>query len=299
MAKKAKYFTKKGVGKGLGFVGNTALGRALGPLGLGYTAYNMINDETVGHSDLGTAAGYALDAGLAGAATGAAIGSFIPVVGTAIGAAVGGILGAATAGVTSMYGDDLGITNTNKTQTETLKTVHDRNRKKKQERYKAKFERDHGNLFGMFGDDGDYVTDKATGRVLFVKNTGKGEIYDVKTGKVIIEKYGNYKSWSANKNTKAEEYIKEKSKYIADLGGDKNKIDTKEEIEMLIASISKNQDQVGRMTIEQQNAIIELLSGLVKTHAAGADQTIAAVNSLHKTIATTDKLGAEIQSGNK
>ena len=148
-------------------------------------------------------------------------------------------------------------------------------------------------------DDGHYEIDKVTGRVLFIKETGKHEIYDVKTGKVLFEEKSNFKAWYADKNTKAKDYIKEKSKYIADLGGDKNKVDTKEEIIMLVESISKSQDQMSHMTIEQQNAIIELLSGLVKTHAAGADQTIAAVNNLHRTIAATNKLGVEIQSGNK
>jgi hypothetical protein len=143
------------------------------------------------------------------------------------------------------------------------------------------------------------MTDPTTGRVLFVKTTGKGEVYDVKTGKVIIEKYGNYKSWSANKNTKAAEYIKEKSKYIADLGGEKDKIDTKEEVEMLLASISKDQNQVGKMSVEQQNAMIDLLTGLIKTQAAGADQLISAVNSMHRTVAAKAKLGSEVQSGNK
>jgi len=272
MAKKAKYFATKGAGR-------FAL-----PAGLSYLALQNIdlNSNAVGNT---------IDSALTGAMTGAMIGSMIPIVGTAAGAILGALVAGGATGYTSMYNPKT-LTNSEK-----LNKVSERNRKNRQARYKSKFELDHTDLFHAYGDEGDYKIDPTTGRVLFFKRSGDMEVYDVKSGRVITNIRKDAKSWMANKKTKANEYIQEKAKYISGAGGDPTKIDTKEEIEMLLASISKDQGQIAQMSLEQQNAIIEILTGLIKTHAAGADKLIQSVDRLHMTVASGNKLGSEVKPG--
>jgi len=293
-AKKAKYALKKGASS----IGGSLIGRILGPLGLGMTIFDMEQNPNVGHSTFGTAANYALDMGISGAATGAALGSIVPIVGTTVGAVAGGILGALGAGVTSMYGDDISNwwnNNNTKPFEKGYSKVKRQNEINKRGRFKEKFKRDNNNLFHWYGDDGEFKIEPNTGRLLFILDNGK-DVFDVKTNKKITA-LKDYKSWIANKETKASDYIQEKAKYISNLGGEQTKIDTKEEVELLIASISKDQNQIAQMTIEQQNAMIELLTGLIKTQAAGADKLINSVNSMHNTLAAGRKLGSNVKAG--
>lgn len=78
---------------------------------------------------------------------------------------------------------------------------------------------------------------------------------------------------SVSDNNVARDHLARNSKGISDLGGDKNKVDTPKELELLLKALTEDSKNIGSITVGQQNAMIEQLQSVAATISGAARGT--------------------------
>jgi len=271
-----KWAGLKGLGKSApGAIGGAAkgAGKMLFPLALGMGAYDVYdafaNDGKIDYATMGMAAG-------------AGIGAFFGGVGAVPGAAIGGGIG---------YLADLFVPRDESPETIAKEKLFDKQ--------KELFERRHVKWFNWL-DDGEYI--EKNNKLYWIHDNG--DVWDVAGNK----KISNVKQ-EANKNPsdrrnrkrvnvikngipqpqaslegaeeksralaaarKASEYLDQKAKAIAGLdpnGNSLNKVDTAEELKVLLDALRKDQQTVGTMSISEQQALRGQINSLIEIIAYG------------------------------
>ena len=149
-------------------------------------------------------------------------------------------------------------------------------------------------MFNWYGDDGEYETENGVD----VFKSKNGRKWDVKTGKRIgkISSTNNIVLSKALKNNQpkvvdneqvaelqnksAMDLLVKHRSEIASLGGDKNKIDTKEEHDQYMKALLGDTQAIGQLTVSQQGQMVEALYVSANQNMGGQTAIIEQLNKI-------------------